>query len=64
LTNTVLHGTSSNANIFFGENDKKEKKNETFTMKLTAAQLKKLHSTAKKKKITASEVIRQWIEAA
>ena len=41
---------------------KKEKKNETFTMKLTAAQLKKLHAKAKKNKVTASEVVRQWID--
>ncbi|WP_170983009.1 hypothetical protein [Dyadobacter frigoris] len=41
-----------------------EKKNETFTMKLTATELKKLHATAKKDKVTTSEVVRLWIEAA
>ena len=41
-----------------------EKNNEFFSMKLKPSQLKKLHSLAKKRELTASEVIRLWIDAA
>ena len=33
-------------------------------MKLKPSQLKKLHSLAKQRTVTASEVIRKWIDAA